>query len=156
MRGYVTTGPAIDPAALTAPGNVEIVATAPHSHVLAHANAVITHAGHGTVVRALAAGVPILALPHGRDQADNAVRVSTRGAGITLSRKASPRKIATATQRLLTNVGYREAAARLGVTIRRDAQAGDLIAELEEAGSARTEAVGTTRCMGAVPAARLG
>ena len=32
----------------------------------------MTHGGHGTVVRALAAGVSLVVLPHGRDQADNA------------------------------------------------------------------------------------
>ena len=133
VRGYVTTGPAIDPTDLKSPGNVEVVAVAPHSHVLSHASAVITHAGHGTAVRALAAGVPVLALPHGRDQADNAIRISLRGAGITLSRKASPGKIASAVQGLLSNPEYATAAARLGEIIRRDAQTGDLIAELEEA-----------------------
>ncbi|WP_405181732.1 glycosyltransferase [Nocardia sp. NBC_01377] len=134
VRGYVTTGPAIDPTALKAPDNVEVVAVAPHSQVLSHASAVITHAGHGTAVRALAAGVPVLALPHGRDQADNAIRISLRGAGTTLSRNASPAKIAAAVQRLLANPQYSAAAARLGEIIRRDAQAGDMIAELEEVG----------------------
>ncbi|WAC55262.1 glycosyltransferase [Gordonia sp. SL306] len=132
VRGYVTTGPAVDPGMLTAADNVTVVEAAPHSQVLPHADVVITHAGHGTVVRALAAGVPVLALPHGRDQADNAVRISTRGAGITLSRKAKPGKIAAATQGLLDDPGYADAAGRLGAIIRRDAEAGRLIAELEE------------------------
>ena len=131
VRGYVTTGPAIDPTTLHAHDNITVVAAAPHSAVLEHARAVITHAGHGTVVRALAAGVPIVALPHGRDQADNAVRVSARGAGITLSRKASPHKIAAATQRVLDTPSYAAAAAGLGAIIRRDAAAGTLVAELE-------------------------
>ncbi|MYR05764.1 glycosyltransferase [Gordonia sp. SID5947] len=132
VRGYVTTGPAVEPGAVHAPDNVTVVEAAPHSQVLQHASVVITHAGHGTVCRALAAGVPVLALPHGRDQADNAVRVTTRGAGITLSRKAKTTKIADATQRLLDDSGYAEAAARLGTIIRRDAEAGTLVAELED------------------------
>ena len=39
------------------------------------AAAVVTHAGHGTIMRALAHGIPLLCLPMGRDQDDNAARV---------------------------------------------------------------------------------
>ena len=46
-----------------------------------HAAAVVTHGGHGTVIKALAAGVPMVVLPHGRDQLDNAVRVATPAPG---------------------------------------------------------------------------
>ncbi|WP_020107456.1 glycosyltransferase [Nocardia sp. 348MFTsu5.1] len=145
VRGYVTTGPAIDPAALDAPDNVTVVAAAPHSQVLPHAHAVITHAGHGTVVRALAAGIPILSLPHGRDQADNAVRVSTRGAGITLSRNATPQKIVAATARLLDDPTYAAAATELGAIINRDAASGALVHELEEIGVTGTVDSGTRR-----------
>ncbi|AZG44223.1 glycosyltransferase [Gordonia insulae] len=142
VRGYVTTGPAVDPGALTAPDTVTVVEAAPHSRILPHADAVITHAGHGTVVRTLAAGVPIVALPHGRDQADNAVRVSVRGAGKTLSRKASARKIAAATQQVLGDSAYADAAARLGAIIRHDAEAGALVAELEEIEVTETSVTG--------------
>ena len=133
VRGLVTTGPALDPGAITAPPNVTVVRAAPHSKVLATAAAVVTHGGHGTVVRALAAGVPMVILPHGRDQADNAVRVTARGAGIKLSRGAKPRRIAKAVQRLLADPGVRLNAEHLGEAIRRDAAAGRLVAELETA-----------------------
>jgi MGT family glycosyltransferase len=131
VRVLVTTGPALDPATLVAPANVSIVAAAPHSAVLAQAAAVVTHGGHGTVVRALAAGVPLLVLPHGRDQADNAVRVTTRGAGLKLGRKAKPAAVAQAVQRLLDDPSFRAGSEALGATIRRDAAAGTLVAELE-------------------------
>ena len=36
---------------------------------------VISHAGHGTVARALASGCPVLAVPHSGDMAENAARV---------------------------------------------------------------------------------
>ena len=49
---------------------------------------VVTHGGHGTVMKALAAGVPLVILPHGRDQADTAARVTARSAGIALKRTA--------------------------------------------------------------------
>lgn len=131
VRAVVTTGPALDPAALAAPANVTVVAAAPHSAVLARAAAVITHGGHGTVVRALAAGVPLLVLPHGRDQGDNAVRVTTRGAGLKLGRKAKPIAVARAVRRLLDDPSYRAASERLGARIRADAASGALVAELE-------------------------
>ena len=87
VRGLVTTGPAISPDAIDAPANVTVVERAPHREVLKHASAVVTHAGHGTVIKALAAGVPVVAVPLGRDQLDNAARVEHHGAGIRLKPK---------------------------------------------------------------------
>ena len=131
VHAIVTTGPAIDPSTITASANVTVVAAAPHSQILPRASAVVTHGGHGTIVRALAAGVPMIVLPHGRDQADNARRVTSRGAGITLRRTAKPARIATAVARLLDTPAYRAAAERLGEAIRRDASSNALIRELE-------------------------
>ena len=132
VRGIVTTGPALDPSELHAPANVEVVPAAPHSEVLMQAAAVVTHGGHGTVVRALAADVPLVVLHHGRDQADNAARVTARDAGVTVKRSASPDGIAKAVSRLLDDPEHRAAAARLGRSIRRDAASGTLVAELED------------------------
>ena len=132
VHGIVTTGPALDPDAITAPPNVTVVAAAPHSQVLEHAAVVVTHGGHGTVVRALAAGVPMVVLHHGRDQADNAARITTRGAGLALRRTAKPSDIAAAVRRVLDDPSFAQAAQRLGTSIRRDAASGALVAELEE------------------------
>ena len=131
VHAIVTTGPAIDPSTITASANVTVVAAAPHSQILRRASAVVTHGGHGTIVRALAAGVPMVVLPHGRDQADNARRVTSRGAGIALRRTAKPAKIATAVERLLDTPAYRVAAEHLGESIRRDASSDALVRELE-------------------------
>lgn len=131
VSGLVTTGPAIDAGALRSRANVTVVSSASHSEVLRHARLVVTHGGHGTTVKALAAGVPLLILPHGRDQADTAARVTARGAGIALSRTARPRTIARALRRLLENNSYRAAARRLGEAIRRDANSDTLLRELE-------------------------
>lgn len=102
----VTTGPAIDPASLRAPSHVKIVRSAPHSQILPHASLVVTHGGHGTVIRALANGVPLVILPSGRDQTDNAARVEAIGAGI----RASPRAIGDAINDAITDATIREAA----------------------------------------------
>jgi UDP:flavonoid glycosyltransferase YjiC (YdhE family) len=131
VDAIVTTGPAIDPASLDAPAGVTIVRAAPHSAILGHAAAVVTHGGHGTVVRALAAGVPLVVLPHGRDQADNGRRVTSRGAGIVLSRNARPTPLATAIRRVLDDPAFAAAAGELGATIRADAAGDALLGELE-------------------------
>ena len=53
---------------------------APHRAVLSEAAAVATHAGHGTVLTLLTAGVQLVCVPTGRDQKDNTVRVLRPGA----------------------------------------------------------------------------
>ena len=64
--------------------------SAPHSEVLKDAALMITHAGHGSVVKALAAGVPIVAMPFGRDQLEIAARAAYTGAAVKISPKARP------------------------------------------------------------------
>jgi MGT family glycosyltransferase len=132
VRGIVTTGPAIDPATLRSPARVAVMRSAPHHQVLQYASAVVTHGGHGTAMKALAAGVPLVVLPHGRDQADTAARIVARGAGLTLARRARPSRIAAAVRRVLDDASFRVAAERLGGAIRHDACANELLHELEE------------------------
>ena len=105
---------------------------APHSEVLRHASAVVTHAGHGTVIKSLAAGVPVVALPLGRDQLDNAARVAHHGAGLRLKPKASSDDIATAVGRVLNEPSFAASAERMAAAIAAET-AGDLaVQELEE------------------------
>ncbi|HEX6913422.1 MAG TPA: nucleotide disphospho-sugar-binding domain-containing protein, partial [Longimicrobium sp.] len=140
VRGLVTLGPAMAGEPFDLPANVVTVPSAPHAQVFPHAAAVITHAGHGTVMRALANGVPLLCLPMGRDQDDNAARAVFRGAGLRLRPSASPSRIAAAVRRLLAEPGFREAAARLGRVIRDDVAEDRAVRELEAAGAeARVE-----------------
>jgi UDP:flavonoid glycosyltransferase YjiC (YdhE family) len=134
----VTTGPAVDPEQIAAPPNVTVVRSAPHGEVLAHADVLVTHGGHGTVVKGLVAGVPIVCLPTGRDQPDNAARLKARGAGIKLSRKAAPKTIASAVQRLIDDPSYRAAARRLGDQLRAEAGSGAALAELEALAGVRS------------------
>jgi MGT family glycosyltransferase len=140
LRGVVTTGPALDPAALQPRANVAVVLSAPHRQVLQPSALVVTHGGHGTVIKALAAGVPMVVLPHGRDQADVGARVMTRGAGLVLKRSAKPVVIAEAMMRILRNDSYRVAARQLGEAVCRDARSDALIRELEEIPKTRARA----------------
>ncbi|PQZ88130.1 glycosyl transferase [Arthrobacter sp. MYb227] len=131
VRGLLTTGPAIDVAQIRVPPNVSVVEAAAHSQIMAHTDLVITHGGHGTVIKALAEGTPLLILPHGRDQAENASRVTRRGAGIAISRKSSAAKIAKVASRILETESYRLAAAELGKSVAADASTDHvLLAEL--------------------------
>ena len=82
VRSLVTLGPALDASAFRVPQNVVLRMSVPHALVFPSAAAVVTHAGHGTVIRALAVGVPLLCLPMGRDQPGNAARTVARGAGL--------------------------------------------------------------------------
>ena len=112
VRGVVTTGRAVDPRGIPAPSNVEVLQAAPHRRVLAEASVVITHAGHGTVLKTLAAGVPLVCMPMGRDQKDNTVRVLRLGAGVRISKSSTPDQIAAAVVRILNDDRYSSAARR--------------------------------------------
>jgi MGT family glycosyltransferase len=132
VRAVVTTGPAIDPSALRAPERIQVVASAPHQAVLRESAVAVTHAGHGIVMKALAADVPMLCMPMGRDQNDNAARVVAHGAGLRLKPGAPARAIGRAVGRLLDEPSFRERAARLGAEIRAAAQNDTAVDELEE------------------------
>jgi len=123
VRGLVTTGPTLTPEEFPAPDNVTVVRSAPHGALLAEAALFVTHAGHGSTLRPLMAGVPLLCLPMGRDQNDNATRVIARGAGLRLAPDAGVDAIAAAITELLDAPSYRSAAKVLGEAILRDAQA---------------------------------
>jgi len=55
-----------------------------YSQVMPRASLVVCHGGHGTVARALAAGVPVLCCPHVGDMAENSARVAWAGVGLML------------------------------------------------------------------------
>lgn len=112
VRAVLTTGQGVDPDEIQAVPNVQIVPAAPHVRVLREASVVVTHAGHGTVLKSLAAGVPLVCIPMGRDQKDNTVRVLRLGAGIRLSKKAMPSHIADAISEVLERPQYVAAARR--------------------------------------------
>ena len=131
VRGLVTTGPSVRSDAIRAPANVTVVESAPHREVMRQSSLVVTHGGHGTVIKALAAGLPLVILHHGRDQADNAARVTARGTGVAVSRRAPAGRIARAVATVRGSADHRAAAARLGQAIRRDAAGTALLDELE-------------------------
>jgi UDP:flavonoid glycosyltransferase YjiC (YdhE family) len=99
--------------------------------VLEHAALVVTHAGHGTIIKSLAAGVPVVALPMGRDQPDNAARLTAAGAGVRLKPSAKVETIRAAVADVLATGAYAAAARRLAAAIAIENETDRAVAELE-------------------------
>ena len=131
VRALVTVGPTLDPASFRGAQNVAVVKSAPHDQVFKRAAAVVTHAGMGTVSRALVHGLPLVCMPMGRDQSDIAARVHWHGAGLRVGRNASSSGIKEAIQRVLGDVSFRQAAERLRDAIETDLAADRALTEIE-------------------------
>jgi MGT family glycosyltransferase len=81
----VATLPAQDPDAFAdLPANARVLSFVPHAPLLERAAVAITHGGMGATQKALARGVPVCAVPFGRDQLEVARRVEVSGAGTRL------------------------------------------------------------------------
>ncbi|HEY0183374.1 MAG TPA: glycosyltransferase [Rhodopila sp.] len=131
LDAVVTTGPAMAHETIDAPSNVTLVHSAPHDTVMKEVSLVVTHGGHGTVTRSLLNGLPLLVIPMGRDQADNAARVVARGAGLSLIDGATEGEIVGAVARLLTEPQFQAAARRLGAAMATDLGSPVLVQEME-------------------------
>jgi MGT family glycosyltransferase len=83
----VATLPTVDPSGLRVPANARMERFIPHRPVLEGAVCAITHGGMGSTQKALAHGVPVCAVPFGRDQLEVARRVEVAQAGTRLLAK---------------------------------------------------------------------
>jgi UDP:flavonoid glycosyltransferase YjiC (YdhE family) len=85
VSALVTSGRDVDPAALgPVRQRVRIESFVPQAHVLPHCAAVVTHGGSGTTLGALAHGLPLVLVPQGADQFDNAARCVAAGVAVVL------------------------------------------------------------------------
>src|SRR5205823_2594812 len=76
----VTVGRDIDPAELgPQPANVHIERYIPQAWLLPHCRLVVSHGGSGSVMGALAHGLPLVLLPMGADQPLNGARCAALG-----------------------------------------------------------------------------
>lgn len=110
-----TVGRHLDPAAFgpQRPG-VRIERYVPQETVLPHCDLVISHGGSGSVVGALAHGLPTVLLPLGADQPQNAEQCTRLGVGQVLDPvAATPEDVRAAVARVLADQEYRRAAARV-------------------------------------------
>ncbi|MGW1075063.1 macrolide family glycosyltransferase [Streptomyces sp. NPDC002537] len=82
----LSVGHGIDPASLgPLPPNIEAHQHLPQPAVLAHADAFVTHAGMNSTMEALAAAVPMVAIPHTPEQEVTADRITELRLGHRLS-----------------------------------------------------------------------
>jgi UDP:flavonoid glycosyltransferase YjiC (YdhE family) len=117
-RVLVVTGPAQVPPGLRGVERVHVTDYAPFSVVMPRCQAVIHHAGVGTTVEAIRAGIPQVAVPRGFDQPDTAARIETLGIGVSVAWRKRHRELAPALYRILSEPSFAERAAALGAQVR--------------------------------------
>ena len=103
------------------PPGVIAVDYAPYAQVFPHASVIVHQGGIGTTAQALRAGKPMLVVPWGGDQYDNAGRIDRLRVGLTIPRKRYKRdRAAMALTQLLQGSSYAERAEELGRLVRRE------------------------------------
>lgn len=108
-----TTGGIVDPAELVAPPNAHLVDFADHDALMARASLVVGHGGHGTTMRALSHGLPIVGIPaKGADQAPITQLLEQWKVGRALPGDAGPTQIRAAAEDVLGNPIFRDEAAK--------------------------------------------
>jgi UDP:flavonoid glycosyltransferase YjiC (YdhE family) len=108
-----TVGPGLDPADFGAhPDRIRIERYVPMSHLLPACDAVVCHAGSGTVLAAIANGLPMVLLPVSADQPENTRRCVAATIAVAVREGArTPDAIRNATAAVLGDPAYRTAAA---------------------------------------------
>jgi MGT family glycosyltransferase len=96
------------------PGNARVVDWISYAKTMPLCSVVVCHAGHGTVARSLACGVPVVGAPAWGDMAENAARVAWAGVGVSLPRRlVTPRGIRLAVRKVLAEPSFGERAGEL-------------------------------------------
>jgi UDP:flavonoid glycosyltransferase YjiC (YdhE family) len=132
VRALLTAGPALEQSRVRLPANARAVDFIPHRTVFPHAALVISHAGWQTVNAALADGVPLLCIPNGRDQPDNAARVVLAGAGVRVPKRTPPRKIRQAILAALADPELKRGASTMAAALGRSDGALAVVEHLEQ------------------------
>lgn len=103
--------------------------------VLKHASVVVDHGGAGTMLGALANGLPQLVLPEGADRPTTAASLRTSGAGIVLHpRESSVEDIELAVRRLLDDPSYRTRAEEIRSEMDALPEPAEVVKQLESLG----------------------
>jgi len=94
--------------------NVRVEDWVPHADLMPLTDVLVTTGGAGTVMTALAAGVPMVVVPTEWDKPENAQRVVEAGAGIRISPwRLDAQRLRRAVGRLLNEPGFRDSARRM-------------------------------------------
>ncbi|HEX7277416.1 MAG TPA: glycosyltransferase, partial [Acidimicrobiales bacterium] len=120
VRVVLTVGPTADPGELGAqPANVHVARYIPQTQLLPYCSAVVSHAGSGTLLAALARGLPQLCLPQAADQFGNAAACAAAGAGrALLPGFVTVESVRAEMTDILADPAYRGAAERVAAEIR--------------------------------------
>lgn len=110
-----TVGSDLDPILLgPRPESMRVARYIPMSALLASASLLVFHAGSGTMLAALAAGVPLVMLPRAADQPDNAERCLAAGVARVLETDArAAADVREAAMEVLGDPAYAAAARRV-------------------------------------------
>ncbi|MFL5883983.1 MAG: glycosyltransferase [Thermoleophilaceae bacterium] len=126
------------PRPLRVPPNARLVEWVSYARTMPLCAAVVCHAGHGTLMRALSSGVPVVACPAAGDMGENAARVSWAGVGVSLPRRmATPRGVRLAVRRVLATPRFASGARRLADWARAHDGAAAAAAAVEELAATR-------------------
>jgi UDP:flavonoid glycosyltransferase YjiC (YdhE family) len=107
VRIVATTNRVVPQSPIEVPGNAVLVDWLSYSQVMPAASLVISHSGHGTVARALAAGAPLLTSPFIGDMSETAMRVTWVKAGLSLPwRLCRPAPLRWAARRILADPAF--------------------------------------------------
>ncbi|MEO6063201.1 MAG: glycosyltransferase [Thermoflexales bacterium] len=112
IRVVATVGEGIDPAEFgPQPANVRIERYIAQELILPECSLVVSHGGSGSVLGALAHGLPMVLIPMGADQPLNAARCEQLNVGRTLDPiAATPASVLEAVSAVLADPCYRRAA----------------------------------------------
>lgn len=130
----ISTGNGVAPEALgDLPGRPVVVPYAPQLELLRRAALAVTHAGLNTVLDALSAGVPMVAIPVTNEQPGIAARVAWAGAGEAITLKqATPDRLRALISKVREDPAYRSAAERIRDSIRSSGGGAPRAAEMIE------------------------
>ncbi len=108
VRVLATWNRRLPPRPLPVPDNARLVEWVSYARTMPRCDVVVCHAGHGTLVRALASGCAVVACPAIGDMNENAARVDWAGAGVRVPRRfQTPRVLQLAVERALGDASIR-------------------------------------------------
>ena len=108
VRVVATTNGHVPSEGMEVPANARLYGWLRYSQLMAMAEVVVCHGGHGTVARALAHGAPVLCCPAVGDMAENGARVGWAGVGLSLPwRLLSDWSLRVAVRRMLGDPAFR-------------------------------------------------
>jgi MGT family glycosyltransferase len=133
LNVIVTVGENGDPALLgPQPDHIHVERYVPQSQLFPHCDLVVSHAGSGTVLGALNAGVPTLAIPQGADQFMNAERIAQVGVGLRLlPSELTPTAVRDSARQLIDDRRFADVARAEQMAIREMPTPGSIVPMLE-------------------------